>query len=66
MKWIHSHIPVAAVPSNDRQYCLQLANTFSYEIFSAWPHHMAAGSSGIYELAGAIDDTEEAIEKDVC
>lgn len=27
---------------------------------------MAAGSSGIYELAGAISASEEAIEKDVC
>lgn len=27
---------------------------------------MAAGSNGIYELAGAISASEEAIEKDVC
>jgi len=27
---------------------------------------MAAGSNGIYELAGAISASEEAIEEDVC
>lgn len=27
---------------------------------------MAAGNNGIYELAGAISGSEEAIEKDVC